>query len=51
MSKIVHKTTGKISLFDQNFAKEKLSKIGNPLEKRYYNLSDEQAEYPIIDRS
>ena len=28
-----YKTTGKISLFDQEIQKEKLSKIGNPLEK------------------
>ncbi|GHT38021.1 hypothetical protein AGMMS49965_00160 [Bacteroidia bacterium] len=89
-----YKKQGKTGLFDKDFAKEKLSKLGNPLEKlhkvidfemfrpeleenmlnhektnnagqkpydvmlmfkivllkRYYNLSDEQAEYQIIDR-
>ncbi|MDR1543170.1 MAG: transposase, partial [Prevotellaceae bacterium] len=89
-----YRQTGKISLFDRENRIEKLSKLGNPLEKlhkvidfemfrpeleehllnhdkknnagakpidvvmmfkillikRYYNLSDEQAEYQIIDR-
>ncbi|GHS89308.1 hypothetical protein FACS1894201_10690 [Bacteroidia bacterium] len=89
-----YKKQGKTGLFDKEFAKEKLSKLGNPLEKlhkvidfemfrpeleenmlnhaktnnagqkpydvvlmfkivllkRNYNLSDEQAEYQIIDR-
>ena len=91
---IFYKNTGKAGLFDRDFSSEKLSRLGNPLEKlhkvvdfemfrselelsmlnhdkksnagqkpydvvmmfkilllkRYYNLSDEQAEYQIIDR-
>jgi len=94
MAKIQYKPTGKTGLFDKEFQKEKLSKLGNPLEKlhnvidfemfrealetkllnhakeskagqkpidvvlmfkiillkKYYNLSDEQAEYQINDR-
>lgn len=89
-----YKSRGNAGLFDADNTKEKLSKIGNPLEKlikvidfemfrpeleenmlnhekknnagakpfdvvmmfkivlleRYYNLSDEQAEYQIVDR-
>jgi IS5 family transposase len=89
-----YKPTGRISLFDKDETSEKLSKLGNPLEKlhkvidfemfrsdlengmlnhekksavgckpydvvmmfkivllkRFYNLSDEQAEYQINDR-
>ena len=94
MSTFKYKPTGRIGLFDREYQKEKLSKLGNPLEKlhkvidfeifrpelelnmlnhekesrvgnkpydvvamfkilllkRYYNLSDEQAEYQITDR-
>jgi len=94
MSKFQFKQAGRISLFDKNETSEKLSKLGNPLEKlhkvinfemfrdeleknmlnhekksnagqkpydvvmmfkiillkRFYNLSDEQAEYQINDR-
>jgi transposase len=94
MLKNHYKQGGKISLFDREEQKSKLSKLGNPLEKlhkvvdfemfrpelecgllnfdkksnagckpydvvlmfkiilikRYYNLSDEQAEYQITDR-
>jgi len=94
MSVFQFKQTGRISLFDKNETSEKLSKLGNPLEKlhnvidfemfraileenmlnrekksnagqkpydvvmmfkiillkRFYNLSDEQAEYQINDR-
>ena len=89
-----YKNTGNVGLFDHDYILEKLSLLGNPLEKlrkvvdfemfrcelelsmlnhdkksnagqkpydvvmmfkvlllkRYYNLSDEQAEYQIIDR-
>ena len=89
-----YKKTGKVGLFDKEMSIEKLSKLGNPLEKlhkvidfeffrseleenmlnhtktsnagqkpydvvmmfktlllkRFYNLSDEQCEYQIIDR-
>jgi IS5 family transposase len=95
MSKKKYKPTGKVGLFDTDFTRNKLSKLGNPLEKlhkvidfemfrpeleeamlnhdkksnvgckpydvvlmfkiillkRFYNLSDEQAEYQINDRS
>ena len=94
MSVFKFKQTGRISLFDKNETSERLSKLGNPLEKlhniidfemfrslleenmlnkdkksnagqkpydvvmmfkiillkRFYNLSDEQAEYQINDR-
>jgi len=94
MSSIQYKQTGRIGLFDKAATSEKLSKLGNPLEKlhkvidfemfrseleanmlnhnkkssagckpfdvvlmfkilllkRFYNLSDEQAEYQINDR-
>jgi len=94
MARIQYKPVGKIGLFDKDEQKEKLSKLGNPLErlhkvidfemfresleakllnhdktsnagqkpidvvimfkiillKKYYNLSDEQAEYQINDR-
>jgi IS5 family transposase len=94
MSKFTFKQTGRIGLFDKDETSEKLSKLGNPLEKlhkvidfdifrselefnmlnqgkksnagckpydvvrmfkiillkRFYNLSDEQAEYQINDR-
>jgi IS5 family transposase len=94
MSRIQYKQTGRIGLFDKEATFEKLSKLGNPLEKlhkvidfemfrselesnmlnhnkkspagckpfdvimmfkilllkRFYNLSDEQAEYQINDR-
>ena len=94
MSVFQFKQVGRISLFDKNETSEKLSKLGNPLEKlhnvidfemfreileenmlnrekksnagqkpydvvmmfkiillkRFYNLSDEQAEYQINDR-
>jgi len=94
MSIFKYKQSGRISLFDKNETSEKLSKLGNPLEKlhnvidfeifrqdlethmlnqdkksssgckpydvvmmfkimllkRFYNLSDEQAEYQINDR-
>jgi transposase len=90
-----YKPTGKVGLFDTDFTRDKLTKLGNPLEKlhkviafemflpeleeallnhdkknnagckpydvvmmfkvillkRFYNLSDEQAEYQINDRS
>ena len=94
MSKFTFKPTGRIGLFDKDENSEKLTKLGNPLEKlhkvidfemfrpeleenmlnqekkssvgckpydvvmmfkiillkRFYNLSDEQAEYQINDR-
>jgi IS5 family transposase len=94
MSKFRFKPTGRVSLFDKDETSDKLSKLGNPLEKlhnvidfemfrseletnmlnqdkksnagckpydvvmmfkiillkRFYNLSDEQAEYQINDR-
>jgi len=94
MSKFTFKPTGRIGLFDKDETSEKLTKLGNPLEKlhkvidfemfrpmleanmlnhdkksnagqkpydvvmmfkiillkRFYNLSDEQAEYQINDR-
>ena len=94
MSKFTFKQTGRIGLFDKDETLEKLSQLGNPLEKlhkvidfeifrseleanmlnqekksaagckpydvvmmfkiillkRFYNLSDEQAEYQINDR-
>jgi len=94
MSKFKFKQTGRIGLFDKDETSEKLTKLGNPLEKlhkvidfemfrpileanmlnldkkspvgckpydvvmmfkiillkRFYNLSDEQAEYQINDR-
>ena len=94
MAKFTYKQTGRIGLFDKDETSEKLSKLGNPLEKlhkvidfemfrpeleanmlnqnkksnagskrydvvmmfkiillkRFYNLSDEQAEYQINDR-
>jgi IS5 family transposase len=94
MSKFRFKQTGRIGLFDKDETSEKLTKLGNPLEKlhkvidfemfrsiletnmlnldkkspagckpydvvmmfkiillkRFYNLSDEQAEYQINDR-
>jgi len=94
MTKKNYKQTGKVGLFDTDFTRDKLSKLGNPLEKlhkvidfemfrpeleeamlnhdkksnagckpydvvmmfkiillkRFYNLSDEQAEYQINDR-
>ena len=94
MSKKKYKSTGKVGLFDTDFTRDKLSGLGNPLEKlhkvidfeafrpelelamlnhektsnagakpydvvlmfkiillkRFYNLSDEQAEYQINDR-
>jgi len=94
MSVLQYKQTGRIGLFDKDETSEKLSKLGNPLEKlhkvidfemfrselevnmlnqdkrssagckpydvvlmfkiillkRFYNLSDEQAEYQINDR-
>lgn len=33
MSKQIYKSTGKKSLFDEQFSAEKLSEIGNPLDK------------------
>jgi transposase, IS5 family len=94
MYRIKYKQSGRVGLFDKNETSEKLSKLGNPLEKlhnvidfdmfrqeleanmlrenrksaagckpydavimfkilllkRFYNLSDEQAEYQINDR-
>jgi IS5 family transposase len=94
MANLKFKSAGRISLFDKDESSEKLSKLGNPLEKlhkvidfemfrpilesimlnqerksnvgpkpydvvmmfkiillkRFYNLSDEQAEYQINDR-
>jgi len=94
MARFTFKSTGRIGLFDKEETSEKLSKLGNPLEKlhkvidfemfrsvletnilnhekknnsgqkpydvvlmfkiillkRFYNLSDEQAEYQINDR-
>jgi IS5 family transposase len=94
MANLKFKQTGRISLFDKDESSDKLSKLGNPLEKlhkvidfemfrsileaailnqekksnagpkpydvvmmfkiillkRFYNLSDEQAEYQINDR-
>jgi len=94
MSIFKYKQAGRIGLFDREYQKEKLSKLGNPLEKlhkvidfeifrmklednmlnhdkkssagckpydvvmmfkiillkRFYNMSDEQAEYQINDR-
>jgi len=94
MSRFKYKPSGRVGLFDKNETSDKLSKLGNPLEKlhnvinfemfrqeleshmlpanrkssagckpydvvmmfkiillkRFYNLSDEQAEYQINDR-